>query len=196
MREYRWFVVFLVLFAGAGWMAYEMFRSERARYLAMEAEETESFDLEATLFEEMGSGEMEVTLFFYRPGAAPGSSDFLRRQSGRIHRFDDPVLVAKQVLLELFKGPVSAPSDEPLANPGSARLRQLYLLDDGTAVVDLSQDSVRGLPEGIVSELAFIQSVTRSLRENVSQIERVRFLVEGRQVATLAGHVSLREPFM
>ena len=33
-------------------------------------------------------------------------------------------------------------------------------------------------------------------KENIERIRRVRFLVEGRERPTLAGHVSIREPFM
>jgi hypothetical protein len=202
MRVYRWFIISLVLFAVAGWMAYEIFRAERARHLAMERAVTEPFDLEATLFEERGSGEVEVTLFFYNPGVAPGTERFLRPSRRRIYRVDDPSLVARQVLLELFKEARprvdgEGTEDVAIASPfASARLRQFFLLDDGTAVVDLSLDTVRGFPGGIVSELAFIESVTRSLRENVPRIERVRFLIDGRQAATLGGHVSLNGPFM
>ncbi len=202
MREYRWFAVSLVLVAAAGWLAYEIFLAERARHLAFEQAVVEPLDLEATLFEERSSGEMTVTLFFYNPGAAPGSAGFLRPSQRRIYQVDDPSLVARQVLQELFRGPRSATGDDSpggAATPspfGSARLRQFYLLEDGTAVVDLGLDSVHEFPGGIVSELAIIEAVTRSLRENVPQIQRVRFLVEGRQAATLAGHVSLNEPFM
>jgi hypothetical protein len=71
----------------------------------------------------------------------------------------------------------------------------LYLLPDGTGVVDLSSDTVAQIGGGVTSELAFVRSVTRSLIENIEAIEAVQFLVEGAEQETLAGHISIAQPF-
>ena len=78
----------------------------------------------------------------------------------------------------------------------AAKLRQVYLLEDGTALVDLSQEVIYPLIGGVAAELSALYSITRSLTENLEEIKRIRFLIEGQERATLAGHVSIREPFM
>ena len=77
-----------------------------------------------------------------------------------------------------------------------ARLRQVFLLEDGTALVDLSRQIVHPLLGGVAVELSALYSITRSLKVNIPEISRARFLVEGQERPTLAGHVSIRVPFM
>jgi hypothetical protein len=44
--------------------------------------------------------------------------------------------------------------------------------------------------------MAAIRSITQSLRINLPQVKRVKFLIEGQERPTFGGHVSIREPFM
>ncbi len=199
MREHKWFFIALFLVAAAGSLAWYLFLSERSRLASLEQESSRPLDLESTLLEERSSGTTAVTLFFARPGRLPGDPDFLAGQQREMHAVDSRVLMARQIVQEVLKGPQraedGAPPDgtaEPAGDPG--RLRQLYLIDEGTAVVDLYPIPTAALP-GIVEEYALILSITRSLRENLSEVQQVKFLVDGRERATLAGHVSLARPF-
>ena len=50
---------------------------------------------------------------------------------------------------------------------------------------------VQGHPSGILPEMLTIQSILGTLHANLPQITQVRFLVDGQQVQTLAGHADL-----
>jgi hypothetical protein len=192
-------------------------------------------DLESSALEARSSGDLEITLYFYRPSATldhldaqtsdefseitvqkipvqeipaaadPGpanawvamvnseNAEVLIWETRSIFRTDDIILTARQIIHEVLKGP--SDGEFQIFAP-EARLRQVFLLEDGTALVDLSRQVVHPLLGGIAVELSALYSVTRSLRENIESISRVRFLVEGQERPTLAGHVSIREPFM
>lgn len=106
---------------------------------------------------------------------------------------NDPVLRAKQVLNTLLAGPVDA---ELRTLPSDAELLAFYLLPDGTAIADFSENLATSTPSGIQSEQLAVDSIVRTLAANVPQVQRVRILIHGQEVETLAGHVDLMEPFV
>jgi len=207
-----------------------LYFAERRRQEAVREAAQQMLDLESSALEARSSGDLEITLYFYRPSATldhldaqtsdefseitvqeipaaadPGpanawvamvnseNAEVLIWETRSIFRTDDIILTARQIIHEVLKGP--SDGEFQIFAP-EARLRQVFLLEDGTALVDLSRQVVHPLLGGIAVELSALYSVTRSLRENIESISRVRFLVEGQERPTLAGHVSIREPFM
>lgn len=198
MREHKWILITVVLVAVAGFLAWNLFVSERARRAAMEQEAARPIDLETEAIVEESIGTAEITLHFPRPGRMPGSGDFLQTEPRQVPAVQGSVLRARQIVLEVLRGPRPAGDFDATAPPPDSlpevRLRQVFLLDEGTAVIDLhSLDS--GFPPGITEEYALVASLTRSLKANLEEIQQVKFLVEGKDQATLAGHVSLERPF-
>lgn len=59
------------------------------------------------------------------------------------------------------------------------------------AVINLHGAFVQGHPSGILTEMLTIESILGTLHANLPQITQVRFLVDGQQVQTLAGHADL-----
>jgi len=59
------------------------------------------------------------------------------------------------------------------------------------AVINLHGAFVQGHPSGILPEMLTIQSILGTLHANLPQITQVRFLVDGQQAQTLAGHIDL-----
>ena len=104
----------------------------------------------------------------------------------------DPILRSKQVLNTLLAGPVDA---ELRALPPDAVLLAFYILPDGTAIADFSEALATSIPSGIVSEQLAIDSLARTLEANVPQIQRLKILIHGQEVETLAGHVDLTGTF-
>jgi hypothetical protein len=105
----------------------------------------------------------------------------------------DPVLRAKQVLNTLLAGPV----DSDLRTlPQDSALLEFYLLPDGTGVADFSEAMGTSLPSGIDSEKLAIDSITRTLEANVPQVRRLKILIHGQEMDTLAGHVDLTGTFL
>lgn len=194
MKDRRALWISIALMTAVLMGGYYLIISERDRQLAVQQAESRTMDVDSTVLESRGSEEVVVQLYFYNGGSQPSDSQFLSERERTIYQSEDPVLMARQIISELFRGPEDASDGRSLFSE-QARLRQLYLLEDGTVVVDLTHETVQEI-QGIVSELAAIRSITRSLTANLESIRRVRFLVEGQPRPTLAGHISIQQPFM
>lgn len=105
---------------------------------------------------------------------------------------NDPALRAKQVLNTLLAGPVDA---ELRTLPADAVLLAFYILPDGTAVADFSEAMATSIPSGVQSEQLAIDSITKTLEANVPQVRRLKILIHGQEVETLAGHLDLTGTF-
>ncbi|HKV63334.1 MAG TPA: GerMN domain-containing protein [Candidatus Acidoferrum sp.] len=105
----------------------------------------------------------------------------------------DPVLRSKQILNTLLAGPVDA---ELRTLPPDALLLAFYLLPDGTAIADFSEALATSVPSGIASEQLAVNSIARTLEANVPQVQRLKILIHGQEVETLAGHLDLTGTFV
>jgi hypothetical protein len=119
---------------------------------------------------------------------APGSSDTLAQSSVLIAQSNDPVERAKQVLAALI---TEAPTAAQRTLPADATLLQFYILPDGTAIADFSDELASETPSGILSEQLAVNSITQTLAANVPSIVRLKILIHGQEADTLAGHVDL-----
>lgn len=104
----------------------------------------------------------------------------------------DPVLRAKQILNTLLAGPVDP---EARTLPPDAALLAFYILPDGTGIADFSEGMATGVPSGIQSEQLAVDSIARTLQANVPQVRRLKILIHGQEVDTLAGHLDLTQTF-
>lgn len=208
MKEKRLIIVGILLIFAAVVFAYYLIIQERERHMVLQEPDFSEADLESSDLKRQSLGEQIVDLYFYNPGKLPADPDFLVPEQRVIYQIADRTLMAKQVILELFRGPQAensenaagvgqgeAPGEKISSSfPQESRLRQLFILEDGTAVVDLSSETVNNI-DGIFYELLVIESITRSLVMNFEDITQVRFLVEGSEQDSLAGHVSISHPF-
>jgi hypothetical protein len=105
---------------------------------------------------------------------------------------NDPALRSKQVLDTLLAGPVDS---ELRTLPPDAALLAFYILPDGTAIADFSEALATSIPSGVQSEQLAVDSITKTLEANVPQVRRLRILIHGQQVETLAGHLDLTGTF-
>lgn len=74
-----------------------------------------------------------------------------------------------------------------------SEVRSIYLVDPGLAVIDLNQAFADGHRSGILVEELTVASLAETLSANLPGITRVKFLVEGKERDTLAGHADLSE---
>jgi hypothetical protein len=100
----------------------------------------------------------------------------------------EPAERAKQLLDALIGQP---PAPERRTLPQDTAVLEVYVLADGTAVLDFSASIGASLPSGIHSERLAVDSITRTLAANVEAIRRARILMQGQEAETLAGHVDL-----
>jgi hypothetical protein len=107
-------------------------------------------------------------------------------------------------LLEVYAG---AGATHPV--PGVPRaVLQVFLLPAQTAddkadrqigqlaVVDLAGAFADGHPSGILTETLTVESICGTLHANLPQVAQVRFLVDGKARATLAGHADLTRTYL
>lgn len=105
---------------------------------------------------------------------------------------NDPILRAKQVLNTLLAGPVDS---ELRTLPPDAALLAFYILPDGTAVADFSEAMATAIPSGVQSEQLAVDSITKTLEANVPRVRRLKILIHGQEVETMAGHLDLTQTF-
>jgi hypothetical protein len=188
MKRYRALLMAVVLLVGTAVVGYYLYRAERTRQSTLSEGETRKLDPTASALSEAGGKSRSVELFLYKSAALDSEERFLLTETSEIVETEDLALNAYQIVSETISNGSGFPT--------GLQLRRLYVLEDGTAVVDLSEATAQEQKGGVASEFGLIMSVTRSLRGNLESIQRVQFLVEGESRATLAGHVSIQEPFM
>jgi len=96
---------------------------------------------------------------------------------------------ARELLRALITKYLEKNSGHTLA-PGSD-VRDVYMVEPGLAVVDLNSELANGHRSGILVEELTLASLSQTLTINVSGITHIKFLVEGKERETLAGHVDL-----
>jgi Sporulation and spore germination len=80
--------------------------------------------------------------------------------------------------------------------PPDAALLAFYLLPDGTGIADFSEALATSIPSGIESEQVAVDSITKTLEANVPQVRRLKILIHGQEMETLAGHLDLTQAFV
>jgi spore germination protein GerM len=128
----------------------------------------------------------ELTIWF-----ASQQEDALVSERRRVPPSPTPADRAKASLQELIAGPSS---DALRTVPGGAKVRELFIDDQGTAYVDFSEALSQAHPGGPWAEMLTLRSIMQTLVANIPEIKRVQILIEGREVETLAGHLDIRRP--
>jgi hypothetical protein len=85
---------------------------------------------------------------------------------------------------------LKSPSSHPIG-PG-ADVREVYLMGDDTAIVDMNTAFAEAHPSGVLAEELTVASIVVTLNANDSKIARVKLLINGQERDTLAGHADLR----
>ena len=109
----------------------------------------------------------------------------------QVTRQPDTQSLASEALAALFADP--AGSQAPVLK--DLRLRGVYLDAAGTGYIDLAPVEQREVRASVWEELIALYAMVNTLSQNVEEIKQVRFLVDGREVQTLAGHIELSRKF-
>lgn len=164
-------------------------RVRRAAKLQQQSEEQARRDLTQSLTVNPGEPRVKARLFW----ASNAEDPTLTGVTVELPLSNDPVLRSKQVLNTLLAGPV----DSDLRTlPPDAVLLAFYLLPDGTGIADFSEALGTSIPSGIESEQLAVDSITRTLEANVPKVQRLKILIHGQEVETLAGHLDLTGTFV
>ena len=95
----------------------------------------------------------------------------------------------REVLRAVLAQYLQDPSPHPLGK--GTDIKDVYLIGEDTAVINMTPQFADGHPSGILLEEMTLYSLIESLRANVPGITRVKFIVDGRERETLAGHLDL-----
>ena len=131
----------------------------------------------------------EKAQFFW---ISPTAADMLEPTTVELNLSAEPEQRAKQLITALIERP---PSQTQRTLPPDAALLQFYLLADGTAIADFSENLETETPSGILNEEMAVDSIVRTLGANLSNVRRIKFLIRGQDAETLAGHLDLSDFF-
>jgi hypothetical protein len=129
------------------------------------------------------------TQIFWASLSSPGT---LEPVEVELPQTDEPSERARLALDTLIASP---PDPEQRTLPAETLLLEFYLLADGTAIADFSDALANKTPSGISSEMLAVDSIARTVRAAVPTARRLKILVQGQEVETLAGHVDLSGNF-
>jgi hypothetical protein len=104
----------------------------------------------------------------------------------------DDVALSRRLVELLVEGPAQGGSR---TIPVGTVVRALHITSSGTAFLDFEAEAFSGHPGGAAAELLSIYSIVNTLVLNVDSVRSVKFLIDGREAATLVGHVDLQSPF-
>ncbi len=96
---------------------------------------------------------------------------------------------ARELLQALCLKYQERPSPHPLG--AGADVKEVYLAEGGTAVVDLNSAFADSHRSGILAEELTVISLIKTLSANMPEVTQVKLLVEGKERETLAGHADL-----
>ncbi len=133
------------------------------------------------------TGVLLVTLFFVDP-----DSQGLVREGREINACEDPTECVKSTIQELINGPLG---DLAPTLPPNTRVNWVQVEGD-RAVVNLGREIEEDLPAGSSAEMNAIYSIVDTVAVNFPRIKSVRFLLEGKPMETLRGHLDLRQPII
>jgi spore germination protein GerM len=128
----------------------------------------------------------EVTLFF-----SDQEGEYLVGEKRTIAKGEDVEKEAKDVIVELTRGPKGrlVPT-----LPSHAQVLGFELDEGGLARVSFNRALSKDHPGGTTAETMTVYSIVNSLSFNFPRIKRVQILVEGKEIETIAGHLSLKRP--
>lgn len=113
----------------------------------------------------------------------------MRERSASAALPSEPGARAREVLRTLLGEYVQRNSSHPMAE--GADVSEVFLVNNSIAVVDLNRALVEGHRSGVWVEALTISSFVATLAANNPAIRQVKFLVDGAERETLAGHADL-----
>lgn len=104
---------------------------------------------------------------------------------------DEPTQRARQILRALLSVYLARRSPHPIGD--GADVNDVYLLGKDTFVVDFNAAFADSHRSGIFVEELTMLSIVQTIATNFPDIHRVKFLVDGKERETLAGHADLKQ---
>ena len=105
----------------------------------------------------------------------------------------EPAQRARQLLKSLLSVYLERRTPHPIGD--GSDVKDVYLLNGDTLIVDWNAPFADAHRSGILVEDLTILSVAQTLAVNMPDIKQIKFLVDGKERDTLAGHADLRQTY-
>lgn len=132
--------------------------------------------------------EIEVALYFTDP-----HSDYLVEEQRIIKHVFSQQQKIRRTVEELIKGPKGKLIR---TIPSTTRLKDVRIDSDGVVWLDFSSNLSQDHPGGSSSEIMTVYSIVNTVLLNFNEVAKVRILIDGAEVKTLAGHIDCSKPFL
>lgn len=146
-----------------------------------------------TLFPPAGKGsaakkdKIEVSLFF-----SDANERFLVAEKRFVVKENNDEDQAKEIIKALIEG---SKTGKVATFPPKAEVQSVKIKDAGLAEISFAKSLTRNHPGGSASEMATIFSLTDTLISNIPGIKKVKLLVDGKELASIKGHIDTRQAF-
>ncbi|HYA87365.1 MAG TPA: GerMN domain-containing protein [Nitrospirota bacterium] len=127
-----------------------------------------------------------ITITVYYP-----ANGMLVAGTAAVKRQPDTQAQAREILAAVLSDQHAAQS----AVFRDIKLKALYLDGQGTAYIDLVPFQHRDISASAGEEFLAIAAMVNTVMQNFDEIKQVRFLVDGREAQTLAGHIDLSRTY-
>lgn len=177
----RFVLAFAIILSIIAVAAFYIIRSRISSfYLRDEAKQAQAARLQTGPLQQRV--DRSVSIRIYRP--EPGG--LVAALTGIEHRPDTQSL-AKEAVTAVLSTPQAA------AHPvlKEVKLRAFYIDTSGTAYIDLASVTEGAVQGSAWDELLAVYAVVNTLMDNFEEIKAVKFLLNGKEARTLAGHIDL-----
>ena len=132
--------------------------------------------------------ERTINLYYADP-----NSEKLAAEQRTIPRSRELKQTIATTMREFMKGPEG---DLIHTIPSNTALRGIRIDSEGVVWVDFSSHLSQSHPGGSSAEIMTVYAIVNSILLNFNEVKKVRIVIEGKSVDTLAGHINCSESFV
>jgi len=151
--------------------------------------EYDGFNVLKDKFEQfLSKRDMEVNLYFADP-----DSEYLSAE----RRIISKAITQKQRITQTIKELISGPRGKLIrTTPTQTILKSVHIDNKGVVFLDFSAHLSRNHPGGSSAEISTVYSIVNTVLLNFKETTRLKILINGQEIKTLAGHIDCSVPLL
>ena len=151
--------------------------------------EYDGFNVFKDKFEQfLSKRDMEVNLYFADP-----DSEYLSAE----RRIISKAITQKQRITQTIKELISGPRGKLIrTTPTQTILKSVRIDNKGVVFLDFSAHLSRNHPGGSSAEISTVYSIVNTVLLNFKETTRLKILINGQEIKTLAGHIDCSVPLL
>lgn len=112
----------------------------------------------------------------------------------RVKRQESITAIAGAIIEEFLRGPANTTNTGKTDIPMGTKLLGIYSGSDGILYVDLSDEFRRNFQGDVLTEFLLLKGIYESIISNVTGIDDVKVIIEGREIESIGGHLPALYP--